>query len=112
MTLGFRRTLRVVLVDRLFEDAANFSLDGELEVSYRASLGRTGRNARSHIVLATPIFFSRFGGLGSRRGKRLRLLAAVAIDGDCLDALLPGLEIGFGDIFDRSVLGQVDRFGD
>ena len=44
--------------------------------------------------------------------ERLRLLASVAIDGDRLQAQLPGLDVGFHDVVDGGVLGQVDGLGD
>ena len=44
--------------------------------------------------------------------KRLRLLAAIAIDGDCLQAELPRLEVGFHDVFHAGVLGKVDGLRD
>ena len=50
--------------------------------------------------------------LGAGGRERLRLLAAIAIDGDCLQAQLPGLEIGFHDVFHAGVLGKIDRLRD
>ena len=44
--------------------------------------------------------------------KRLRLLAAIAINGDCLQAELPRLEVGFHDVFHAGVLGKIDGLRD
>ena len=41
----------------------------------------------------------------------MRLLAAVAVDGDRLQAEPPGLQVGLLNIFDGGVLGQVDGLG-
>ena len=47
--------------------------------------------------------------LRSRRAQRLRFLAPIAIDSHGLQAQLPGLKIGFHDLFDRGRLRQIDR---
>ena len=39
-------------------------------------------------------------------------LGVVAVDGYGLDALPPAFEVGFRDVFDGAVLGEVDGFGD
>ncbi len=44
--------------------------------------------------------------------ERLRLLRSVAIDGDGLQSQLPGLDVGFADLFDGGVLRHVDGLGD
>src|SRR5580658_4354266 len=58
------------------------------------------------------IIFGRVRGLAAGGGERLRLLASIAIDGYGFEAELPGLDVGFGDIVDGSVVWQVDGFGD
>ena len=45
-------------------------------------------------------------------GQRLGHLAVVAVDGDGLEAQLPGVDVELLDVFDRDVLGHVDRLGD
>src|SRR5271166_4798964 len=42
----------------------------------------------------------------------LRLLRAVAIDGNCLQPQLPRLDVGFADLFHGGRLGHVDGLGD
>ena len=39
-------------------------------------------------------------------------LGAVAVDGDGLDAVLPGLDVGLDDVLDRRLVGHVDRLRD
>ena len=45
-------------------------------------------------------------------GERLGDLAVVAVDGDGLDAEPPGVDVELLDVFDRDLLGHVDRLGD
>ena len=45
----------------------------------------------------------------SRDVEGLGALAAVAVDGYRLDALSPGLHVGFCDVVDGAVVGEVDR---
>ena len=65
-----------------------------------------GRVARAHTGGRA------FCGLGACGRQRLRFLAAVAIDGYCFQAELPGLDVGFADVFDRSILREIDRLRD
>ena len=53
-------------------------------------------------------------GLVALLGRRERLadLAVVAVDGDRLEAELPGVDVELLDVLDRHVLGQVHRLGD
>src|SRR5881409_3534052 len=44
--------------------------------------------------------------------ERLRLLAAVAVDRDRLQAEAPGLDVRLLDVFHGRLLGDVDRLGD
>ena len=51
-------------------------------------------------------------GLGGRGVQGLRALAAVAVDGDRLQALLPPFHVDAGDLLGRGVGRQVDGLGD
>ncbi len=44
--------------------------------------------------------------------ERLGALGVVAVDGDGLEALAPGLDVGLGDVFDGGVLREVDGLRD
>ena len=65
---------------------------------------RSGSDAR--------VIFRGVRRLGSSGAQRLRLLASVTIDCDRLDAELPGLQIRLHDVFNRSVVGKIDRLRD
>ena len=80
-----------------------------IEARSSCSLWRTARGGafRSSSSTSTACGGARrasslveFAVLVPAADKRLRLLASVAIDGDCLQAELPGLEVGFRDVFD------------
>src|ERR1051326_1796946 len=99
MTNGARRTVGVALVDWSRWDRRVVSPFGFAQ-------GRLWS-----LVVGRLTLIIRFGlrGFASCCGERLRLLAAVAIDGDCLEAKLPSLDVGFGDFIHGGRLGQVDR---
>src|SRR5205823_5752247 len=87
-------------------DVALVAADGEL-VGDRLTLVRQfaadggGADAKQ---LETRLVF--------RGGERLRALAAVAVDGDGLEAELPGLVVRLLDLFDGGVARHVDGLGD
>ena len=80
--------------DRLVDDLLDDALD-----DLGAAAGRGGVLGVLDAVL-----------LGRRQ--RLGDLAVVAVDGDGLDAELPGVDVELLDLFDRDLLGHVHRLGD
>ena len=50
--------------------------------------------------------------MSSRDVEGLGALGAVAVDGDGLEALAPGFDVGLGDVVGGAVVGEVDGLGD
>ena len=70
------------------------------------------RSAAAFRVSSAASALDGLGALAVGDVERLRALRSVAIDGDGLQALTPGLEVSLGDVVDGAVVRQVDGLRD
>ncbi len=90
---------------------------GGLPWPRRAAGGRRARLLRLASLASAATAFGGASALLVGVGLRgdvegLGALGVVAVDGYGLEALAPGLDVGFGDVVDGAVLREVDGLGD